>query len=154
MNVSSVSGTRVCVIGLYLPALQRNVWLKIERDVRWSGFDFLFIKTNDAVSENATKTVLLPITLITLTIIGVLHSNNSMCLSLLCLWQLFPSIVAPWIRKHNVRTARRMRPQMKQSRGRSRDPGSVFGHVITNRKSLQAGHTGQLPSFVYWGGGD
>lgn len=40
---------------------------------------------------------------------------------------------------------------VKQSRGRSRDPGSVFGRVITNRKSLQAGHRRLLPSFVYKG---
>lgn len=40
---------------------------------------------------------------------------------------------------------------VKQSRGRSADPGSVFGRVITNRKSLQAGHRRPLPSFVYKG---
>lgn len=38
---------------------------------------------------------------------------------------------------------------VKQSRGRSRDPGSVFGRIITNRKSLQAGRRRPLPSFVY-----
>lgn len=102
--------------------------------------------------------VLLPIKLITLMIAGVLHAINNIHLSLLCLLQLLPSIVAPWLRKHNVRTARHsgsvvLLPRVKQSRGRSRDPGSVFGHIITNRKSLQASHTGPLPPFVYGGGG-
>lgn len=101
--------------------------------------------------------VLLPIKIITLMIAGVLHAINNTHLSLLCLLQLLPSIVASRLRKHNVRTARRsgsvvLRPRVKQSRGRSRDPGSVFGHIITNRKSLQASHTGPLPPFVYRGG--
>lgn len=95
--------------------------------------------------------VLLPIKLIRLMKAGLLHSINNIRLSLLCLLQLLPSIVAPWLRKHNVRTARRSGPRVKWSRGRSRDPGSVFGYIITNRKSLQAGHTGPLPSFVYRG---
>lgn len=87
------------------------------------------------------------------------HSINNLHLSLLCLLQLLPSIVAAWLRKHNVRTARRsgsvvLRPRVKWSRGRSRDPGSVFGHIITNRKSLQASHTGPLPPFVYRGGAE
>lgn len=98
--------------------------------------------------------VLLPITVITVMIAGVLHVINDVHLSLLCQPQLLPSIVAPWLRKHNVRTARRsgsvvLLPAVKRSRGRSRDPGSVFGHIITNRKSLQASHTGPLPPFVY-----
>lgn len=32
------------------------------------------------------------------------------------------------------------------------DPGSVFGHTVTNRKSLQTSHTAPLPPFVYNGG--
>lgn len=99
--------------------------------------------------------VLLPIKLITLMIAGVLHAINNIHLSILP--QLLPSIVAPRLRKHNVRTARRsgsvvLRPRVKRSHGRSRDPGSVFGRIITNRKSLQASHTAPLPPFVYRGG--
>ncbi len=99
--------------------------------------------------------VLLPIKLIKLMKAGVPRSINNLHLSL-CLLQLLPSIVAPWLRKHNVWTARHsgsvvLRPRVKWSRGRSRDPGSVFGHIITNRKSLQASHTGPLPPFVYRG---
>lgn len=100
--------------------------------------------------------MLQPIKLISLMIAGVLHAINKVHLSLLSLLQLLPSIVAPRLRKHNVRTARRSRsvvlqPWVTQSRGRSRDPGSVFGQIITNRKSLQASHTGPLPPFVYRG---
>lgn len=63
------------------------------------------------------------------------------------------------VTEHNAQTARRSGsaaawPRV-ESRGRSRDPGSVFGHIITNRKLLQTSHTAPLPPFVYrvgWGG--
>ena len=101
--------------------------------------------------------VLLPIKLIALMIACVFRPIINIHLSLLCPRQLLPSIVAPWLRKHNVWTARRsgsvaLRPWVTRTRGRSRDPGSVFGYIITNRKSRQASHTGPLPPFVYWGG--
>lgn len=92
---------------------------------------------------------LLPINLIKMLITGLHYSANSVHLSLLCPLQLLPSIVAPWLRRAEDQTQRVS--LVKRSRGRSRDPGSVFGYIITNRKSLQAGHTGPLPSFVYSG---
>lgn len=102
--------------------------------------------------------VLLPIKLIALMIACVFRPIINIHLSLLCPRQLLPSIVAPWLRKHNVWTARNsrsvaLRPWVTRTRGRSRDPGSVFGYIITNRKSRQASHTGPLPPFVYWGRG-
>lgn len=39
------------------------------------------------------------------------------------------------------------------SRGRSTDPGSLFGHKITNRKWVQTSLTAPLPPFVYNEGG-
>lgn len=71
-------------------------------------------------------------------ITGWLCSFINSHLSLLCLPQLLPSIVAPWLHKHNVQTARRSRPWVRWSRGRSGDPGSVLGSIITNRKSLRS----------------
>lgn len=102
--------------------------------------------------------VLLPIKLIALMIACVFRPIINIHLSLLCPQQLLPSIVAPWLCKHNVWTARNsgsvaLRPWVTRTRGRSRDPGSVFGYIITNRKSRQASHTGPLPPFVYWGVG-
>lgn len=35
--------------------------------------------------------------------------------------------------------------------GGPENPGSVFGHIITNRKSRRASHTRPLPPFVYRG---
>lgn len=146
--------------------LRKAIWIEM-CDIDWkngkldSHKDFLFF-THNALCESyrSTKTKVLSLKMCsTESSEGSCWRPSAKCFfcchfSVAC--SCFPVLWHPsrmWPCEHNVwqpDTAGHWFPSRGwKSRGRSRDPGPVFGHKITNRKLLQSGHTAPLPPFVY-----